>query len=161
MLIHFLQRRPSPVVPSLQDIAFSRSQPPSFVAGVDCRYCTDKHEIEHELKYLRGTKPPNDETAGSLLLEFFRYFGHDYRHGIIRIRDTRSLLPHVDERDTYLQVDNPFEPGKDVANVDASQYDIIKKELRRAFNLLSSGRPFRDVVQNDGISGNSGKRHKV
>merc|ERR1719384_1951547 len=40
MLIHFLQRRDPPVLPSLQDIAFSRSLPPEFVNGVDCRYCS-------------------------------------------------------------------------------------------------------------------------
>jgi len=148
MLIHFLQRRPVPILPSLQDIAFSRSSPPDFVNGVDCRYCKDPELIEEELKYLRRGGPPNSESVGLLLLEFFKYYGHDYRNGIIRIRDTRSELPPGDETGYYLVVDNPFEVGKDVANIDGAQHDIIQKELRRAWSLLKDGRSLVEVLQN-------------
>eukprot|EP00930_Biecheleria_cincta_P097982 TRINITY_DN89666_c0_g1_i1.p1 TRINITY_DN89666_c0_g1~~TRINITY_DN89666_c0_g1_i1.p1 ORF type:complete len:480 (-),score=72.11 TRINITY_DN89666_c0_g1_i1:77-1333(-) len=149
MLIHFLQRRDPPVLPSLQDIAFSRSHKAKFVNGVDCRFCTDHDLIQHELSDLRGNRQPNDENTGALLMEFFRYFGYVYRHGIIRIRDTRSLLPPTDESSCYLVVDNPFEAGKDVANIDTSQHETIRKELRRAWSLLSHGRSFNEVLRTE------------
>lgn len=147
MLVNFLQRRDPPILPSLQDIAFSRSMPAFFVAGVDCRHCTDPAEIEKEMAYLRGKKPPNEESVGLLLCEFFRYYARDYRSGIIRIRDTRAILPPADESRHFLVVDNPFEVGKDVANIDESQHDCIRKEFRRGWGLLSRGRRFRELLQ--------------
>ncbi|CAE7802523.1 URT1, partial [Symbiodinium microadriaticum] len=147
MLIHFLQRRDPPVLPSLQDIAFSQNEKPKFVNGVDCRFCTDAGKIREELAYLRGARAPNEEDAATLLLEFFRYFGKDYRSGIIRIRDTRSMLPPGDETKCFLVVDNPFEVGKDVANIDASQQSALRKEFRRAWSYLNQGRSFSDLLQ--------------
>eukprot|EP00928_Gymnodinium_smaydae_P079982 TRINITY_DN63795_c0_g1_i1.p1 TRINITY_DN63795_c0_g1~~TRINITY_DN63795_c0_g1_i1.p1 ORF type:complete len:470 (-),score=53.26 TRINITY_DN63795_c0_g1_i1:216-1580(-) len=147
MLIHFLQRRSPPILPSLQDIAFSRCHPPALVSGVDCRYATDAAQISEELSDLRAGQAPNNESVGQLLVEFMWHFGHAYRHGIIRIRDTRSLLPPGDESGCYLVVDNPFEPGKDVANVDSSHHDTIRKEFRRARSLMVQGRSFNDVLR--------------
>eukprot|EP00927_Polykrikos_kofoidii_P005813 TRINITY_DN12314_c0_g1_i1.p1 TRINITY_DN12314_c0_g1~~TRINITY_DN12314_c0_g1_i1.p1 ORF type:complete len:502 (-),score=65.23 TRINITY_DN12314_c0_g1_i1:117-1622(-) len=158
MLIHFLQRVTPPALPSLQDIAVTRGQPPVFVVGVDCRYCVDSEEIEREMKYLRAGRPPNEDSVGRLLLDFVRYFGHEYRHGIIRIRDTRSLIPPVDESRKYFFVDNPFEVGKDVANV-SDEHNIIRKEFRRAWSLLAQGRSFREVLRSpapDAIVGHRG-----
>lgn len=146
MLINFLQRRDTPILPSFQDIAFSRSLPAVYIAGVDTRYCTDAVQIEKEMDYLRQGKPPNNESAGFLLLEFFRYFAQEYKQGTIRIRDTRSVLPRETELGPFLQVDNPFEVGKDVANVDSSQHDTIRKEFRRGFGLLSQGHTFSELL---------------
>lgn len=148
MVIHFLQNREVPVLPSLQDIAFSTSSPPRYVAGVDCRYCTDPVEIQKEMGYLLKGGPPNQESSGLLLLDFFRHYAHEYKRGTIRIRNTRSLLPHDTEPGPYLSVDNPFQVGKDVANVDSSQHDVIKKEFRRAYGLLAQGRPFQELLRN-------------
>eukprot|EP00927_Polykrikos_kofoidii_P005814 TRINITY_DN12314_c0_g1_i2.p1 TRINITY_DN12314_c0_g1~~TRINITY_DN12314_c0_g1_i2.p1 ORF type:complete len:504 (-),score=74.13 TRINITY_DN12314_c0_g1_i2:86-1597(-) len=155
MLIHFLQRVTPPALPSLQDIAVTRGQPPEIVVGVDCRYCVDPEEIEGEMKYLRAGKPPNEDSVGQLLLDFVRYFGDEYRHGIIRIRDTRSLIPPIDESRKYFFVDNPFEVGKDVANV-SDEHNIIRKEFRRAWSLLAQGRSFREVLRSDVILGHRG-----
>lgn len=148
MLIHFLQRRDPPILPSLQDIAFSQNEKARYVNGVDCRFCTDPAKIEKEMAYLRGSRELNQEDVGTLLLEFFRYFGHEYRSGIIRIRDTRSVLPPGDESKCFLVVDNPFEVGKDVANVDVSQHNSIRKEFRRAWSYLSQGRHFIELLSN-------------
>lgn len=146
MLIHFLQRREPPILPSLQDLAFSHNEKPRYINGVDCRFCTDAAQIEREMAYLRGPRSPNKEDVGTLLLDFFRHFGHEYRSGIIRIRDTRSVLPPGDESKCFLVVDNPFEVGKDVANVDASQQGSIRKEFRRAWSYLSQGRSFMALL---------------
>lgn len=160
MLVHFLQRRNPPILPSLQDISFSRSQPPDYIAGVDCRWCSDEKEIASELDYLRGGGAPNDENVGLLMLEFFRHFGYEYRSGILRIRDTRSFLPPGNESNCYLIVDNPFEVGKDVANIDDTQYDVIRREFRRAANMLSRGQTFQQVLRSYlEDQGSTGKTH--
>lgn len=39
MLIHVLQKRPEPVLPSLQDLAIQQKMPPLFLQGADCRFC--------------------------------------------------------------------------------------------------------------------------
>lgn len=153
MLINFLQCRTVPILPSLQDIAWSRNESPKFVAGIDCRYCTDQDQISEELRYLQKGRPANQECVGQLLLDFFFHYGHKYNSGVIRIRDTRSLLPPVDESSCYLVVDNPFEAGKDVANVDVSQHATLRKEFRRAWSMLSHGRSFREVVQSGAAGG--------
>lgn len=146
MVVNFLQRRDPPILPSFQDIAFSRSMPAVYISGVDTRYCTDPVEVEKEMTYLRNGKLPNDESVGFLLFEFFRHYAHEYKRGTIRIRDTRSVLPPETELGPFLQIDNPFEVGKDVANVDSSQHDVIRKEFRRAFGMLSQGRSFRELL---------------
>merc|ERR1719229_393550 len=38
MVVHFLQNRPSPILPSLQDLAAKLGHPAVFLHGVDCRY---------------------------------------------------------------------------------------------------------------------------
>eukprot|EP00397_Hematodinium_sp_SG-2012_P053380 GEMP01063687.1.p1 GENE.GEMP01063687.1~~GEMP01063687.1.p1 ORF type:complete len:364 (+),score=63.04 GEMP01063687.1:108-1199(+) len=136
MLIHLFQRRRIPIVPSLQDVAIQRNHAPLFVNGVDCRFSSEKSEVDEELEYLRKGSPPNDENAGFLLHEFFRYYGFDYKQGVIAIRDRQSFVPHQEEN-TYLYVDNPFEIGKDVANVEVTQYARIRQEFRRAHGLIA------------------------
>ena len=50
----------------------------------------------------------------------------------------------------YLHVDNPFEVGKDVANIAVSNYGRIRQELRRAELLLGQGASFFDMCQSGG-----------
>ncbi|KFG57391.1 polynucleotide adenylyltransferase [Toxoplasma gondii RUB] len=88
MLIHFLQNHVQPrILPSLQDMAIHQRLPPVYIGGVDCRYTADPEAVQKELEFLRGGAPPNTESPGELLLQFFRYFGYEYRGGIIAIRD--------------------------------------------------------------------------
>merc|ERR1712066_116613 len=52
MLIHFLQRQL--LLPSLQDLAAVRGEPPVNLMGADCRYCTDQEAIDQEIMQLRN-----------------------------------------------------------------------------------------------------------
>ncbi|CAE8733234.1 unnamed protein product [Polarella glacialis] len=131
MLIHFLQHREVPVLPSLQDLAIARRYPPVYLQGTDCRYCSCPDEIAAELQRLQGQHGPNTEPLGLLLFEFFHHFGYRYQNGTIAIRDRSSLLPRSDEAQSFLVVDNPFEPGKDVANVEVKLYTRLREEFRR------------------------------
>lgn len=145
MLVHFLQRRR--VLPSLQDIAISKKQLPVFCQGTDCRFATRLEDIEEGLKSVRGAHGPNDDSVGVLLHGFFQFFGYEYDIGSIAIRDTRKFLPSERQEDTYLFVDNPFEPGKDVANVEPRFYTRIREEFRRAHVLLDGGEGFSKVCE--------------
>jgi DNA polymerase sigma len=147
MLIHFLQRRSPPILPSLQDLALEKNEPPSYCMGSDIRYVNDTVMIQEEMARLsldHGVSNP--ETSGELLLEFFRYYGYTYKSGIIGIRDLRSFHSSVlTDSQVYLVVDNPFEVGKDVANVNNNQHSRIRQEFRRAFSLLESGSNLDEV----------------
>ncbi|KAF8822064.1 polynucleotide adenylyltransferase [Cardiosporidium cionae] len=145
LLIHLLQHRPIPIFPSLQDIAISRHYTPLYLEGVDCRYCENLAEVEEELQRGRNGLPPNSENVGKLLLEFFRYYGFSYKCGVISIRDSTTLLHSIDPTAYYLYVDNPFEIGKDVANVTSEHYAHIRNEFRRAYTMLLHGFSFSHV----------------
>ncbi|CBZ52546.1 Novel protein (Zgc:110560), related [Neospora caninum Liverpool] len=103
MLIHFLQNHVQPrILPSLQDMAIHQRLPPVYIGGVDCRYTTDPEAVKKELEFLRGGAPPNTESPGELLLQFFRYFGYEYRGGVIAIRNISHfcLPPRASSLDT-------------------------------------------------------------
>ncbi|CAJ1393790.1 unnamed protein product, partial [Effrenium voratum] len=114
MLIHVLQRRPCPLLPSLQDLAITQNLPPLFLQGTDCRFCGDLPQIHLHLAELQKSCGPNEESLGELLLEFFRYFGYVYETGVIAIRDISSFTPRFEPGQSFYVVDNPFEPTKDV-----------------------------------------------
>ncbi|KAK2194949.1 bifunctional Nucleotidyltransferase superfamily/TUTase nucleotidyltransferase domain [Babesia duncani] len=75
MAIHLLQRCDPPILPSLQDLALSTNETPTFVEGVDCRFTKDKEKIDREMELLRSGSPPNNAGVMELLLQFFEYFG--------------------------------------------------------------------------------------
>merc|ERR1712194_98934 len=98
----------------------------------------------------------NELNTGYLLADFFRYFAHEYVGGTVAIRDVsgyatsdpqfasefhsgrapQSSPGATGAAASYLFIDNPFEIGKDVANVEVSLMRSIQKELRRAAHLL-------------------------
>eukprot|EP00916_Digyalum_oweni_P001090 GHVL01002150.1.p1 GENE.GHVL01002150.1~~GHVL01002150.1.p1 ORF type:complete len:251 (+),score=37.90 GHVL01002150.1:208-960(+) len=149
MLIHVAQKRPVPILPSLQDIAISRSHPPVYVNGVDIRYCTDSREIVEELAIIRNGRPSNNETPAKLFYEFFQYYACEYKYGTISIRDTTSFAT---EDNCYLFIDNPFEVGKDVANVLPIQYNRIQQEIRRGYQLIKQGSNLSEIAGDDNVN---------
>eukprot|EP00927_Polykrikos_kofoidii_P047025 TRINITY_DN41117_c0_g2_i1.p1 TRINITY_DN41117_c0_g2~~TRINITY_DN41117_c0_g2_i1.p1 ORF type:complete len:480 (+),score=38.10 TRINITY_DN41117_c0_g2_i1:92-1441(+) len=153
MLIHVFQRLTPPALPSLQDLAARLRQPSLFLQGQDCKYSTDSAEIASELARLRGGRPPATEALGWLLHEFFRYFAYEYEHGVIAIRECKQFERDDSERQCYLAVDNPFELGKDVANVDPRLQTRIREEFRRAHALLDDGCSFAEVCASPPLPG--------
>ncbi|KAF4756634.1 hypothetical protein FOZ62_013328, partial [Perkinsus olseni] len=153
MMIHFLQRQPAPVLPSLQDLALQHNMPPLYVQGVDCRFATDSKMITEELDYLcKDNGGRNTESVGFLLHEFFRYYGYMYKFGNIAIRDVVAASGPQSKvaspsAGVYLFVDNPFEVGKDVANVLPNQHTRLRQELRRAQQMLAKGVSFFEMCQ--------------
>ena len=135
MLIHFLQRRSPPILPSLQDLALVHNEPLMYLQGSDVRFMTDPSAIASEMTRLTNGVP-NEESVGKLLCDFFKFYGYDYKQGVIGIRDLTSF--NDSEEAVFLVVDNPFEVGKDVANVAPSQYSRIRQEFRRAKQLIDT-----------------------
>ncbi len=135
MVIHFLQRRSPPISPSLQDLALEHNEPLTYLDGADVRFMTDPLAISEDMHRLTEGSP-NEQSLGSLFYEFFKYYSVDYKQGVIGIRDLR----HFDfpREPGYLHVDNPFEVGKDVANVSPAQHARIRQELRRVKTMLDA-----------------------
>lgn len=151
MLISFLQRRF--VLPSLQDLAAKKGDAPVELTGpygnlLDCRFCEDPDAISDELKRLQSTEPKRQaQNLGSLAQSFFRYFGDEYRYGVIAIRDTSGLPMPSPLQNPFLFVDNPFEPGRDVANISAANLLRVRNEFRHAHLHLSRGKPLKDLTK--------------
>lgn len=146
MLIHFLQRRSPPILPSLQDLALELNEPLIYLQGSDIRFISDKQAIESEMHRLRNGSQ-NEESLGQLLYEFFRYYGFEYKNGVVGIRDLRQFQSdeaNAGSAEMYV-VDNPFEVGKDVANVSPSQYSRIRQEFRRANSLIYDGATLSEI----------------
>ncbi|PFH31217.1 polynucleotide adenylyltransferase [Besnoitia besnoiti] len=129
MLIHFLQNNVQPcVLPSLQDMAIRQRLPPVYIGGVDCRYTADPEAVKKELEFLRGGAPPNTETVGELLLQFFRYFGYEYRGGVIAIRDISQFAL------------SPSQPNIDRWGADLANYRAASLFRDRRSNAASTRR---------------------
>jgi DNA polymerase sigma len=138
MLIHFLQKRS--ILPSLQDLALELNLPLMYCDGVDVRFVSDRDLIDREMTRLR-VETEDNECIGALLYDFFRFYAHDYHGGIISVRDLRGFSCHDDSTSRMYIVDNPFEVGKDVANVSPHQYARLRQEFRRVVSIIKTENP--------------------
>ncbi|CAJ1409548.1 unnamed protein product [Effrenium voratum] len=132
-------------------MAITQNLPPLFLQGTDCRFCGDLPQIHLHLAELQKSCGPNEagalaeESLGELLLEFFRYFGYVYETGVIAIRDISSFTPRFEPGQSFYVVDNPFEPTKDVANIEVRLYTCLREEFRRAHAILCEGLGFAEL----------------
>jgi len=153
MVIHFLQRRN--LLPSLQDIAFLQDgSRPTDILGVDCRFCEDDVVIREEVDKLLGAAG-REENLGGLLLAFLRYFGSEYKGGPVAIRE-HGASAQVQDVGPLFFVENPFEPGRDVANVEASQLLRLRHEFRRAHRQLLEGCSLVELLSPSTVSYSNG-----
>ncbi|SCP04145.1 conserved Plasmodium protein, unknown function [Plasmodium ovale] len=149
MTIHFLQYVIEPkILPSLQDISLKRNEKPFYVMGVDCKYCQDETVIREELNRINNYKDKHVQIS-TLLIEFFKFYGYKYKSGIIAIRDINDYYQNFKALKNYesyfLFVDNPFEVGKNVANILPQNYKIIINEMQRAYKILKNNGSWKDV----------------
>ncbi|ANQ07767.1 Uncharacterized protein PCOAH_00021910 [Plasmodium coatneyi] len=155
MIIHFLQYVTEPkILTSLQDISFKRNEKPFYVMGVDCKFCQDENVIREELRRINNYNDVYVDTS-TLLIEFFKFFGYKYKSGIIAIRDINDYYQNFQAVRSYesyfLFVDNPFEVGKNVANVLPQNYKTIVNEMQRAYKILKNNGSWRDVCGADHV----------
>uniref|UniRef100_A0A8C9H595 polynucleotide adenylyltransferase n=1 Tax=Piliocolobus tephrosceles TaxID=591936 RepID=A0A8C9H595_9PRIM len=162
MIIHFLQSVIEPkILPSLQDISVKRNDQSVYIMGIDCKYCQDMNIIKEELVKLNSNcaypKSGNTNDSNSikyvdtpsLLIDFFKFYGYKYKSGIIAIRDINAYYDNFQVAKNYdsyfFFVDNPFEVGKNVANILPQNYKIIINEMKRAYKILKNNGTWKDV----------------
>ncbi|GAB66092.1 hypothetical protein PCYB_082530 [Plasmodium cynomolgi strain B] len=135
-------------------ISFKRNEKPFYVMGVDCKFCQDENVIREELRRINNYNDVYVDTS-TLLIEFFKFFGHKYKSGIIAIRDINDYYQNFQAVKSYesyfLFVDNPFEVGKNVANVLPQNYKTIVNEMKRAYKILKNNGSWRDVCRADHV----------
>lgn len=153
MIIHFLQNVADPkILPSLQDISFERNEKPYYVLGVDCKYCKDAKIIKEKLYQVNNCRNA-DTDIGTLVIQFFKFYGYQYKSGVIAIRDITNYYQNFqalkDFESYFLFVDNPFEVGKNVANIIPQNYKTIINEMKRAYRILKANGTWKDVCQSN------------
>lgn len=150
LVIFYLQTRPQPVVPVLQDL-----RPPSStqrggptIDGHDCYFCDNVEYIE-SLGF--GAKTRNTESLGQLLVGFFGYLanGFSYKDSVISIRTGQVLTKGDKEwtakqnsrRDRYWWcIEDPFELTHNLGRVaDRDSLYTMRGEFIRAYKLLNRG----------------------
>jgi len=150
LVIFYLQTRPNPVVPVLQDLRPPKStrRGGPMIDGHDCYFCDNLEYIE-SLGF--GTRTRNNESLGQLLVGFFGYFatGFSYKDSVISIR-TGQVLQKSDKewtakqnsrRDRYWWcIEDPFELTHNLGRVaDRDSLYTMRGEFIRAHKLLNRG----------------------
>lgn len=145
MAVHLLQRRR--VLPSLQDLAILNGDPRHTVMDTDCRFSSNTELIEKEKSKLASLRTSSNESLGTWLIDFFRYYGVEYKGGVIAIRSGASaaVWRSASYSGQFYFVDNPFEPGKDVANVELGQLVRLREEFRAAHAQLRRGTSAKEL----------------
>ena len=136
MILNFLQTRKPPILPSLQQ---QPGIPATIIGGVNVAF-------DHNIKRYRGFGSANTDSLGSLIFQFFRYYGHelDFEHAVMSVRlgkvTTKSEKGWNLLQDNRLCVEEPFNIGRNLANTaDDTSMRGIHIELRRAFRKLAEG----------------------
>jgi DNA polymerase sigma len=149
MLISYFQQRRPALLPDLQ--AMARNAPSVRIEGKETRFCGPSDDLQlvkhgqivnEAVKQInKGVKIPEIST-GQLLKEFLRFYAYEYQSGVIRI--TKS---DFDGANQSFFVENPFEAGKDVANLTKQGTEKVVNEFKRAYRMLSAGSSLIDVCR--------------
>ncbi|KAL1956790.1 hypothetical protein VTO42DRAFT_6844 [Malbranchea cinnamomea] len=135
LIINFLQTRTPPVLPSLQRRALEKNLP-----------ITEGSSFDDDLESLVGFGNANKSSLGSLLFQFFRYYGYevDYEKYVMSVREGK-LISKEEKRWHLLQnnrlcVEEPFNTSRNLGNTaDDTSFRGLHMELRRAFRAISEG----------------------
>ena len=159
-LIHYLQNRTQPILPSLQKLPqswtggdYSRNNNhqdfiinPLDNSVVDC-YVYPIYDAGN-IQKLKSVASRNTESVISLLYGFFKFYSmeFDYRLSVVSVRLAKGI-PKLDkaEEDGWpindrLSIEDPLEPSYDVAfNIKVPQVIKIRKEMLRAYKIIKKG----------------------
>jgi hypothetical protein len=93
LVVFFLQTRTTPVLPPLQQICApdAREEMAATIGEHNVYFCKDREYLTR-MGYGKGANP-NVESIGQLVVEFFRYYAHEfnYREDVVSIRLGRCL----------------------------------------------------------------------
>ena len=152
LVIFFLQTRPEPILPVLQQIRSPKNanRPDPIIEGHNCYFCDDLAYIE-QMGF--GRKTRNSESLGQLLLGFFSFLGasngFNYRDDVVSIREGRARTK-VDKEWTassntrrdrfWLCIEDPFELSHNLGRVaDRDSLYTMRGEFMRAFRAMKDG----------------------
>jgi hypothetical protein len=136
MIINFLQTRRPPILPSLQNQPHLKQR---LMHGINVAFDKDVSRYGNF-----GAK--NKEALGELLMQFFRYYGHElnFEESVVSVRLGR-VIPKSEKgwhllQDNRLCVEEPFNTSRNLGNTaDDTSMRGVHIELRRAFKLVSEG----------------------
>ncbi|KAJ1420787.1 hypothetical protein B484DRAFT_127925 [Ochromonadaceae sp. CCMP2298] len=166
LLLHFLQNRPTPLLPLLQSLPpdwRGEGPPPGTqlealqemrqrcpevpVLSPDSVRCDAYFFSPSTVQphVLKDFAAHNTETLGQLLLSFFRYYAwnFDFKRDVVSVRQGAVGKVSKAEQDAWLtsdtlSVEDPFETHYDVAHVvKAAQMAYMRRELLRGYTLAS------------------------
>ena len=100
-----------------------------------------------DLSLLQGFGKKNKETLGELLFGFFRFYGHefDYDKLVVSVRSGKQITKAEKKwqfgNNNHLCVEEPFNTIRNLGNTaDETSFRGLHMELRRAFDLISTGK---------------------
>ncbi|KAL5611415.1 uncharacterized protein BROUX77_001571 [Berkeleyomyces rouxiae] len=138
LIIAFLQLREPPVVPSLHNKKYPRLPRKSGAS---------ESPFADDIAKMRGFGRNNKSSVGSLLFQFFRFYGHefDYNKFVLSVRQGQPLTKkHKNWQhslNNQLCVEEPFNTSRNLGNT-ADEYSFrgLHEEIRRAFDLVSEAK---------------------
>jgi hypothetical protein len=137
LVLHFLQTRPVPILPSLQaDYEGERA----IVEGVDISFNRD-------VQALHNFGQANKETLGQLLFRFFKHYAleFDYARDVVSVRTGKTLTKTqkgwdvIDGRIVnFFCVEEPFVNSRNLGNsADKISVDGLRQEFMRGLLILA------------------------
>lgn len=135
LLIHFLQKRPQPILPNLQ-----LSGETNIVEGYDCRF-----DREYE-KYIH-TAQLNTECVTELFYEFAKFWSEFEWVGYgIRLKECDCVERGKD--DSYPLIYDPFETERSLGKVCSKPgFERIQFEFKRACKMLREGKNLSLIME--------------
>lgn len=135
MIINFLQCRPCPLLPALQQHPALETR---ILSGLNVAFDANSAAYTE-------LASKNHESLGMLLFQFFRHYAHelDYETSVMSVR-AGKVITKVEKQwhllqDNRLCVEEPFNTARNLGNTaDDTSVRGIHLELRRAFKLVAS-----------------------
>ncbi|XP_061585034.1 poly(A) RNA polymerase GLD2 [Cololabis saira] len=149
MVLHYLQTRKEPVLPSLQ-----RDYPECFDPFMDI------DRVPQGPKCIPPYISRNQSSLGDLLLGFFKYYATEFSWDkqVISVREARALPKGKfhEWRKKFISVEEPFERNNVARAVhEKIKFDAIKAQLAESSRILHAKKdlnsilPVRDVINKE------------
>lgn len=138
MAIHFLQRRPESLLPYLQQNVQER-----IIDGYNCGF-------DENIEKYRQRSAENKESISDLVCNFFIYYAtFDWDDYAVCI-NTPGIVPRKEEYSSHpICIQDPFETHRNLGDVCKPHgFLAIKYEIRRALQMMISGRDLREIILN-------------
>uniref|UniRef100_A0A8C5N2F1 polynucleotide adenylyltransferase n=1 Tax=Leptobrachium leishanense TaxID=445787 RepID=A0A8C5N2F1_9ANUR len=147
MVLHYLQTRPEPVIPSLQ-----KRYPECFNSTMQL------HLVHHAPRNIPLYVSKNEATLGELLVGFLKYFAVEFEWAkkTISIREAKAMTrtEGMEWRNKYICIEEPFD-GTNTARAvhEKHKFDQIKEEFLKGWVRLRDNRDLNSVLPLRGIIG--------